>query len=205
MKKLSILVDKKIIYVDYEVTNNKNMYLKVAKDNTIKVSAPKFVSEKNIKTFVLKHIKKFLSYTEKDNTRKLYSLRENYIYLNGLKMVIRVLTGFLRPKYKMENNVLYLSTQRGTEEENEALIKELLMKISSNYIKKRQLYFEKKMDVPEHKVKIIYKTSTWGTNNIRTRLISYSSKLAHFSNKVKDYLIVHELAHYRHHNHSSEF
>ena len=204
MKRLSFYVDKEIHYVTIERTKNKNMYLKVKGEDII-VSAPRLTSERTIQKFVSLHIKKFVEYVKNKKEFELYSITSSFIFLNGKKEKFNVLTGFKKNLLIIKNNKVYIETKTGSDDEVEKAIKDYLKTSLIEYIEKKQLTYEKDMNIPHHDIKVVYKTSTWGTNMIGRNRISYSSKLAHFSNEVIDYVIVHELAHYKEANHSKDF
>ena len=205
MKKLPFIVDNKIIYINEEITRNKNMYLKVTKDNEILLTHPLGISSKQINKFVYKNIKKFLNYVTKESNKILYSIKDNFIYYNGKKFKIFILTGFLKQGISLKDNTFYIESKIGSDGECKKIIEDHFAKVIFKYIKKRQPHFEKIMNVPSHKIKVAYKFSTWGANNIQLKSISYSSRLMHFDDETKDYLIVHELAHCLVHNHGKQF
>lgn len=204
MKRLSFYVDKKIHYVDIERTKNKNMYLKV-KNGEIVVSASKLTSERTIHKFVSLHIKKFVEYVEKQKEFELFSVSEKFVYILGAKKTFTVLTGFKENILVDKNGKIYIETNTGEEAEVVESIKNFLKQNLLKYLEDNQKVFEEKMDIPHHEFSVVYKTSNWGTNMIGKKRISYSSKLSHFSKEVIDYVIVHELAHFKQPNHSSNF
>ena len=204
MKRLSFYVDKEIHYVTIERTKNKNMYLKVKGDDII-ISAPRLASERTIQRFVSLHIKKFVQYVKNKKEFQLYSVSLSYIFINGKKEKFSVITGFKKNQLINKNSKVYIETMTGSDEEVEKAVKDYLKKWLLIYIEKQQPYYEKDMKIPHHDIKVTYKTSSWGTNMIGRNRISYSSKLAHFGNEVIDYVIVHELSHYKEANHSKSF
>lgn len=204
MKKLGFYIKKKMYYVTIIRTLNKNMYLKVKGDSLI-VSAPKKVKEKEIRKFVDIHIEKMIEYINNKKKTELFSINNNFVNLNGKKYSIKVLTGFKNNSIILKNKTAYINTSLGTHEEIEKTIKSFLRDDLLKYIKKRISYFEKEMELPNHIVRVVYKTATWGTNLVGKYKISFSSRLAHYRREITDYVIVHELAHTIIPNHSSEF
>ena len=56
-----------------------------------------------------------------------------------------------------------------------------------------------------HDFSIRIKQNAWASNYIEKKKINYSTKLAAFSHDIINYVIVHELSHAEHSNHSKEF
>ena len=204
MDKLSFYVNKKIVYVDVIKTKNKNMYLKV-RNNKIVVLVPPFRTEKYVRDFVSQHIVKYVAYIENVKANQLFSVEKKFFYLFGKKYLFEVLTGSKKNIIKKIGDKYYAETKTGDDAEVEVAIKELLKSTMLEYTEKVHRHFEKLMAVPEHKVIVRFKTSTWGSNMIGRQKISYSTRLVHYDHKVIDYVIVHELAHYIQPNHSSAF
>lgn len=205
MEKLGFFVKNKIVYVDLERTNNKNMYLKVTKDNSLLVTAPKRVPKKKVEEFVSANIEKFAEYIFKSQAKVLYSFQDNFVYVFGKKLKLVVLSGFKKESASLKGTTLYLETKLGTEEESQKLLLTYLKRELVEYMTKSQRNYEKQMKAVEHKIRVTDKTSTWGTNNIQTHSISYALRLVHYSKPVIDYVIVHELSHYFQPDHSKGF
>ncbi|CAM9123897.1 M48 family metallopeptidase [Mycoplasma todarodis] len=204
METLTYYFDRKIFKIDIKRTNNKNMYLKMDGAKVV-CSAPKNTSLVDIKTFVDQHALKFYEHSKKVKVNELYSLKDDFLFLFGRKYQIIRLTGFARTKIEIIDNKIYIKSKDNSDERTEKNIKKILKDKAEKYIKNRQIYFEKKMNIPTHTNKFVYKTSTWGSNYVKEHRIIYSTKLAHYRESVIDYVIVHELAHHLEPNHSSRF
>ena len=48
-------------------------------------------------------------------------------------------------------------------------------------------------------------TSRWGVCNIKNHNVTLNSELSKYDISALDYVIVHELSHFIHHNHSKDF
>ncbi|CAM9105151.1 M48 family metallopeptidase [Mycoplasma marinum] len=204
METISYYFDKKIFKIHVIWTNNKNMYLKMDGDKVI-CSAPKGTSIIDVKLFVNQHATKFYEHSKNIKKNLLYSVREDFLYLFGKKFLIVRLTGLKTPRVKIMNDKIYIYAFDTSDENIEKVIKDILKKEIIKYINKRQRRFEKEMGVSSHACKFVYKTSTWGSNYVNQRRIIYSTKLAHYREAVIDYVIIHELAHHYHQNHSRDF
>ena len=205
MEKLGFYINNQIVYVDLKRTDNKNMYLKVTKENTLLVTAPKRVAKHKIEAFVAQHIDKFSEYINKAKAKVLFSFREEFIYIFGKKYILKTLTGFKKQEAVLKGKTLYIHSKEGDEEKMKILLLDYLKSLFNDYIIKKEKEYEKLMDIPAHTVRVVNKATTWGTNNIKTQSISYALRLVHYSEKVIDYVIVHELSHYIKPDHSEAF
>ncbi|QNM93747.1 M48 family metallopeptidase [Mycoplasma sp. Pen4] len=124
--------------------------------------------------------------------------KDNYIYDSQNKK----LTIFCDLKHK--ENPLKLKTILI------ATLKDILLK----YIIDRQTYFSKIMNVEDSTISSIGAIETWtlGANtikriagNIKAHTIRYSGRLICFDKEIIDAVIIHELGHNKHRNHSRDF
>ena len=203
-ERISFYIDKKIVYVDVLRTSNKNMYLKVNGD-AIVVSAHKRIKLSVIKSFVDEHIEKFVKYVEQKKENELFSLTKKTIWIGGKTYKLAILTGFKKSSSSIEGNTLYLKLLAGTDIEATTEIKKFLKKYVFDKVSKMQIKMEKEMSIATHTFSVRYKTSTWGSNSLRSRNISYSSRLGHYNDDVIEYVVIHELAHFIEPNHSKDF
>jgi len=77
-------------------------------------------------------------------------------------------------------------------------------KRAKEYISKRLEYFSKLMSLEYSELKFRKMKSRWGSCN-SLRVITFNSELIKLSKELIDYVVVHELAHLTHMNHSKEF
>ena len=62
-----------------------------------------------------------------------------------------------------------------------------------------------KEEIPYPKLKIRTMTTRWGVCNIRDDSVTLNSKLIEYDISKLDYVIIHELSHFIHFNHSKDF
>ncbi|AAT28004.1 SprT family zinc-dependent metalloprotease [[Mycoplasma] mobile] len=193
----------KVFYVQVLYSKNKNIYFKVRNGNYTLIT-PKHVDEKILIDFVTKGITKFHQKSLKKEVQVLYSLSEKYFYLFGTKY-----------NFETEKNgssfwlkIKDLKTVKLLNLEENTIIQKIqyLLKFYLElHLKKVQKIFEQEMQIPEHKFSIRPKETNWASNSIKKMHITYNSKLAHFETNLIDYVIIHELAHHLHPNHSKKF
>ena len=205
MKKIAFLINKKIIYVDYQITTNKNAYLKITRNNKLLITGPNSISQTKIVKVFGPRIQEFLDKIKRASNNILYSLDKKFVFWNGQKLKLEFLTGYLKNRIKITNKTFYLMTASGDKNVCEKLLKSYFNHKMRQYVLKKQPFFEKKMTIFSHQIKVSYKFATWASNNLKLHIINYSSRLIHFDTKTIDYVIVHELAHARVPNHSLQF
>jgi len=75
-----------------------------------------------------------------------------------------------------------------------------------HYVDERIHYYENLMGIPDHyNLTIRFVKTRYGSNSKRTHHITINSYLIHFSKEIIDAIIVHELAHNFHYDHSKSF
>ena len=60
-------------------------------------------------------------------------------------------------------------------------------------------------NIPTPKLKIRNMKTRWGVCNIKDNSVTLNSKLMEYDITKLDYVIIHELSHFKHFNHSKEF
>ena len=80
-----------------------------------------------------------------------------------------------------------------------------LKKLLEEYITFKVKYYEEKMGLGPHIIKIKYLSSMLGNNHWQTHVLNFNEKLVHFSMELIDSVIIHELCHDFFHNHSQMF
>ena len=170
--------------------NNKNTYLRV-KDNKIVITTNYFTSMRTIeklinenKMFIENALKKHIEKNE-DNSFKLFGKTYDIVY------------GF--PSTEKDENKIY------TKDEN--TLKKYLTKYIYDIYNETLNYWYNKFEekIPKPNLKIRKMTSRWGVCNIKNKNVTLNSELSKYDIKALNYVIVHELSHFIHPNHSKEF
>ncbi|VEU68090.1 YgjP-like metallopeptidase domain-containing protein [Mycoplasmopsis pulmonis] len=195
------LVFEDISQKQYEVKilkthNIKNVYLSIIKGQiTLRVPKNKILSNNEIINFVSKHISKLIKSFDKVQIQKeenfflLFGIKTFFIYKNNI-LIIPDLSKVIRVK-EYEKIDIYL--------------KKIIKEIFLEYLKVRQKYWSLIMGVPEHSIEVREKNRSWASNYVSKKKIVYALKSSSKSYEWIDYLIIHELAHYKEQNHSSNF
>ncbi len=170
--------------------NNKNTYLRV-KDNKIVVTTNYLTSNRTIsklitsnKEFIDRALTKSISKSE-DISFKLFGREYDIIY--GFKDT------------EVDNNKIYTKDEK-------SLNKYLSLYITNIYSERLDYWYNIfEEDIPVPNLKIRKMTSRWGVCNIKNHNVTLNSELSKYDIKALDYVIVHELSHFIHHNHSKDF
>lgn len=191
---MKLTIDNK----DYQVIVNKkaikNAYIRVDEKLEIVVSINRFVSSLEVKKLLEENkssIKKMIIKQNNKNERDqhFYYLGEVYdIIINGQFFDI-----------DHENKKIY-TTDLLTIEKH---IKKYIQKLFEERLKYNFEYM--KLDIVYPKLKIRKMKSRWGVCNRRTHSITLNSELFKHTIKEIDYVIIHELVHFKHFDHGPNF
>lgn len=177
-----------------EKKNNKNTYLRVKDDLKIYISTSKFTPMFMIESLVKNNknnIEKMIEHQITKNKEK-----EDFYYL-GNKINI-VIINIVKKTY-LEDNTLYVKNEKDIEKwykkQTEVVFKERLDYVYNKFTKK----------IPYPKLVIRKMTTRWGVCNKSLKKVTLNSNLIYKDVKYLDYVIVHELSHFIHFDHSKEF
>ena len=184
--------------INYKVVierkNNKNTYIRIKDDLSIYVTTNYFTSERDI----IKLLNDNYNYLSKMIQRKKKHIeKDNAFYLFGKKYDIIIDSSV--DKIYLSGNKIYVSDMNKF---NKWLKKETL-KLYKEHLDK--IYSEFEENIPYPKLKIRDMKTRWGVNNKRDNSVTLNSKLITFDLSKLDYVIVHELAHFVHFDHSKAF
>ncbi len=190
---MKINLDNKCYDVVVKRKSIKHIYIKT-EGSTIVVSAGKRVSLKRIEDLVLENKVKVLrmlnkSVKEENEGSKFYYLGTNYdIIIMPTSSDIVFDEGYIIVK---SEEFLNSFLKKKTEE---------ILHDRFNYV---YSIFEE--DIPKYRLRIRKMKTRWGVCNKSSRTITLNSNLIKYDKSVIDYVIIHELSHLVHFNHSKNF
>ncbi len=189
----------------------KNLSITISSENKIVVKASKFVPEKTIKAFLknkAEWIKKKISFNEKflkPYIPKKFVEGENFLYqgekyplvlqrIGGSRVVFRDNTFFFGVFSKCKDRKRYF-TLKFIEWYKIAAYRKILDRIC---------FYESILRVSISDLRIKTLKRTWGSCS-KSGVVSFSWKIIMAPLEIIDYLVVHELCHLIHHDHSIRF
>ncbi|RXJ79050.1 hypothetical protein CRU86_03975 [Aliarcobacter skirrowii] len=164
--------------VDVELQNKKNIkhcYLRVLSDNLIQIRANRYFTILDAKDLIYRKKDWLIENIQKQNSKKL---KENeFLYFGEKKLLSDFLIKDLDKFYKEE-------------------IQKIIPSLVEKYSNLMQLY----------PTKISYRKNrrTWGSCNFKNEL-NFNILLAKYPIFIIEYIVIHELAHIKHKNHSKDF
>ena len=184
------------LYYPVEVIRkkNKNTYIRVKSGNVISVTTNRWVTDRQIEKLLKENekvLKKMLIKCQKEEEKK------NNFYILGQAYDIIVVSGI--DKIEISVNKVFTPTKR---------------KLELWYAKEMKKIFEERLffwyetfeeNIPTPKLKIRNMKTRWGVCNIKDNSVTLNSKLMEYDITKLDYVIIHELSHFKHFNHSKEF
>lgn len=183
-QKLDVIIIKK---------NNKNTYIRIKEDMNIYVTTNYFVTKKQIKKMLDEN---YLSLQKMLNRVNSLKEKEESFYYLGVKYDIIIMKV---ENVEMINHKMYVSDlltlNKWYKQETKRIFEERL----------KNLYGIFKENIPYPKLKIRKMKTRWGVCNIRDNSITLNSELIKYTIDKIDYVIIHELSHFVHFNHSKDF
>lgn len=157
------------------------------RNGAIVVYAPYRTSDKKIDEFIKKFERRLFKVLEKEQGETA-----EYIYLLGEKRF------FI-------NNSLELNEGKTIAFKDKDDLHKKLKKWFLEVVTLRTRYYEKLMNLYENKISVRYMNTRLGSNSINLHKIHYSMEMIHYSIDRIDAIVIHELAHCKHHGHGKDF
>ena len=174
--------------------NNKNLYIRVKEDMKIHVSCNYFTTTAMIEKVLDQNkaaLRKMVNTMKKKNqkTNKFFYLGNAYdiIYREDVKETI------------IENNTIFAKNEKTF---NKWYKDEILRVFDERYV---YVFNQFKENIKSPILKIRDMKTRWGVYNRLNHTITLNSKLIEFDIEKIDYVILHELSHIIHFNHSKNF
>ncbi len=172
---------------------NKNTYIKIKDDMTIYVTTNYLTSKREVK-IILDNEKDFLRKALSKTRKKLE--KEQLFYYLGKKYDI-ILVPF--ENIEVSDSKIFVKDEKTLEK----WLKKETKRIFTERLEYNYNLFDE--DIPFPKLKIRNMKTRWGVCNKRDNSVTLNSKLIKYSIHEIDYVIIHELSHFVHFDHSKEF
>lgn len=217
--------EEKIITYEVIYKRVKNINLRFDANNNLVISAPRYVGKKEIEKVIREYtnwIFKSMKTNENKNSYKLareLDFNDSFYYYYGIKYDLNFINindnNF--DKTKTDNKYFLIDHDNKKinfyfKNENDFSWKKDFDKYEKQIlIDKLKFYFNKEMnelknyDLPLTKIKIKTLKSAWGVCQVVKKEITINRKLVNHNEKCLRYVVIHELCHLIHANHSKEF
>ena len=195
-------LNEKIYPIKVLFTNNRNVYFE-KKDNIFILKINKLTSLDSLylKEFMEKSIKSFLA--KKDLPSMEINENEKYFYYLGKKIFYELNNDLIL--FNISDEIIQLRKTKSAKPSKiiwNFLNEKLLLILDKLIIKNIPLIYPK---LKKYELKVLNKKSAWGTNYVNKALITFSKYLILFNINIIEYVVIHELVHFLHQNHSKKF
>jgi predicted metal-dependent hydrolase len=185
----------------------KTITIKIKEDATLEVRAPLDIPDEKIDEFVqskekwiAKHIGKV---EERYKLKSQFKLKfGDFVPVRGKKAAIHPIEGNLA-SYDRDKTI-FLIFQIAKSDEIKFILIKLYKLIAKEHITRRVINFAQKMNVNPTAIRITSAKRRWGSCSGKNS-VNFSWRLIMADDETIDYVVVHELAHIKQHNHSPEF
>ena len=174
--------------------NNKNLYIRVKEDMNIYVYCNRFITKAMIKKVLDENnssLRKMINTIKKkeEKSLKFFYLGHSYdiIYDENVKVTT------------IDSNVIFTKNEKTL---NKWLKDEIIRIFDERYV---YVFNQFKENINSPILKIREMKTRWGVYNRLNHTITLNSKLIEYDIEKIDYVIVHELSHIIHFNHSKSF
>lgn len=174
--------------------NNKNTYIRIKEDGKVYVTTSYLVSNKQIDKLINSNKEYILNSLNKINSKN--KKKEGFYYLGKEYNIIIVATN---EEIKISDNNIIVKDEQTLNKWIEEEIKRIYKARLYYYF---QLFEE---EIPYPKLKFRKMKTRWGVCNKRDMSVTLNTELIKYDISAIDYVIVHELSHFIHFNHSKSF
>ncbi|MFA6939992.1 MAG: SprT family zinc-dependent metalloprotease [Clostridiaceae bacterium] len=200
-----IKINNKPISVEIKYSRRKTVYLRIVSQDSIEIRSPFGINNKKLLDFIIRNqvwIINELNEASINTKVRLYKDGEVFFY-QGQVYTLKVHIGHndfvLIDK---SDNTINIKCKYSKD------VKDVLIKWykaqAGYYIKERVNYYQNVIGVRSDKISIKNQKTLWGSCSTKKNL-NFNMRLIMMPHHVVDYVIVHELCHLIHFNHSKEF
>ncbi|MCR8927509.1 M48 family metallopeptidase [Priestia megaterium] len=215
MSKHQIQYGNTVIEYELERKKVKNVNLNIKPDMTISVSANEKVPEKFISNFVkekapwiVKQLKQFENVQSYKQSEREYVSGESFKYL-GKQYRLRVEKTEGADTVKYFRGFIYLSVKDPSNLKNKAKLINNWYRMSAEKVFNSSLNkiypIIKKYGVEKPKLDLRVMKARWGSNLLESNTVLLNTELIKAPKHCIDYVVLHELIHFKYNDHSEDF
>lgn len=210
MRNMSFQYDTEKIKFAIIKSNRKSLSIAIQPDGNLLVKAPFFMSDSEIlkwvktKTgWIVRQRAKILEQQEMTQPKK-YVTGEKFWYLGQeYELEVRISAGRAGMVGVAENKIILFS-KTADEAEVQKILTDWFVKQAKAVIPKRVRFWAEQIGESYGNVTVKNQRKRWGSCS-SVRNLNFNRRLIMAPEAVMDYVVVHELCHLRHMNHSKEF
>lgn len=188
---MEVYLKDKLVEVKIIPKNNKNIYFRFDDDLNLVITANKRVKEKEIKKLIVKNEDSLARMLDKAKIKKE---KEHEFWYLGKKYQV-VVTNIDKVAFK-DDRVFTPSML-----ELDKYVKFSIKKIFQEEVESLKAI----ITTPDFELKIRKMKTRWGVCNYKSKSITLNSELIKYRKELLRYVIVHEMCHFYHHDHSKDF
>lgn len=182
----------------------KNISMRLDANGNLLITTPRFTPKLLIKHFIsnnqewIKQQQSKYSNKQQKNNQQIDIFGQSYqkVIINDPKQILGV--------FAKNGQLLINSVKPLTNKSIEQKIDNFLKTTARKYLVVRIKQLAEKMQLSFTKITLREQTTRWGSCSNKGNL-SFNWRLVHFSPEIIDYVIIHELSHLKHLNHSRQF
>jgi predicted metal-dependent hydrolase len=194
-------------YVLKRYRRSRNIRIRVEPDGTVRVSAPMRALKGQIEQFVKASNDWIIRQQQRGKLKKelfpALDWERNQVSYKGKLYPFR-LGNNRAEKITISDGVVWIQPVTGLEKDVSKTLLRWLKQESERYISDSVKVWSTAMGLTYKRVRFRQQKSRWGSCSSEGGL-SFNWRLIHFAPEVIDYVVIHELAHLKHHNHSKQF
>ena len=206
----NLILDKKLINYKIIGSSRTTLSLQIAGDGELIVRAPKHLKEEEIKKFLLEKKNWILTHLDKSVRRKQNQIAMKWIdnkafTIYGEEFCLSiVIDKNSKEIIQLKDNILQIITADESEKNIKEAVAFWFKKACKGVLIKRTAYYANKMNLSYGKITLKDQKTCWGSCS-GNRNLNFNWKLLLMPPSILDYVVVHELAHLIHMNHSADF
>lgn len=192
---------------------SKKLSLRIGKDGRPQVTIPAFTPKFIVKKFVAQN-KHWIQKHQKIKKDALAEfLTNSSVTLFGERYKIKIVSTLDPSKVSLLDDIIQIAFHNSSRKKLHpsfnssnppVFFTKFLKNTATHYIIKRIVELAKKMDIKYKNIHFKEQSTRWGSCSSKGNL-NFNWRLVHFPTKIIDYVIIHELAHREHMNHSDKF
>ena len=192
---MNLVINDKLYEVIIEKKNNKNLYIRITEDLRIRVTCPFFYTKSMINKILNKNIKSITRMINNQiKTNKGNLKEENCLLGKSINICYKDVK-----KALFDGNILIISDDNMLNK----WYKEKAYELFKIYLDEAYNVFDEKIPYPILKIRKM--KTRWGVCNRKDNSVTLNLSLIKKDVKYLNYVIVHELSHFIHFNHSKAF